>query len=721
MTLAILGQSLMLLAVLAAVVGSVSAFAGGRRIMRTAPDQLASREFGTGDRLADAGARALQVVLAAAAGCCLLILLALAARDPSLSYVEGHTSRDLPLGYRLTALWSGQEGSLLLWLTVLTGYGALAVRSLRRASVPAALLAHATGVLLVVSAFFAVLVAFVARPFAVVDQLQHDGNGLSPSLQNYWMAIHPPTLYLGYVGVTVPFAIVIGALLAKRRDDAWIATTRRWVMVSWIFLSLGLLLGARWAYEEIGWGGYWAWDPVENAALMPWLTATALMHSITVQRRRGMMRFWNAVLASLTFGLSIFGTFLTRSGVLSSVHSFVSSPVGWWFIGALAILVTAIMVLLFRSRELLRARHDVDSVVSREGLLLFNNLLLVSLALVVLWGVVYPLLTAAVSDSRIGLEKPWYDFFAAAFGLPMVLLLAFAPVVAWQGTPWRRVLRSMIASMVGAILVGAVLIAFGLGSSPAGVAAVSLGALVIFGVAADLRRAVAARREAAPEQGGSARLGSVLVRGRRRWGAWLAHAGIALVVVAIAGSAWTRTTTAELRTGETMRVGGYTLQYRELERQRRGASMRTRAVFAVHRGGEDLGTMRAGRDFHPASGEVSNEVAIRRDTLRVHDLFITVDRLTEDGVVRAQAFVNPLVPLLWLAGIITALGAVIAAVPDRRERRERAAGEIDAGRVPIAAAGVEGDPDAVHELRNGIAAPRELLSSVRGSARRPGP
>lgn len=706
MTLAIFGQALLLVALVAAVGGSISGFIGGRRLTSLHADRRSSSESGariTGDRDADRAVRALHVVLVCAFVASVLVLLALTARDFTLAYVEGRISRDLQLGFRLTAFWSGQEGSLLLWLTVLSAAGALMVRTLRRAAVPAALLAHATAIVLTIASFFALLVALVARPFAVVDQLQRDGAGMSPALQNYWMAIHPPTLYLGYVGVAIPFAIVAGALLARRSDDAWISTTRGWVIASWTFLTLGLVVGARWAYEEIGWGGYWAWDPVENAALMPWLTTTALMHSIMVQRKRGMMRFWNAVLASLTFALSIFGTFLTRSGVLSSVHSFVSSPVGWWFIGALVVLLASTMLLLYRSRDLLRAKHDVDAIVSRESLLLFNNLLLVALALVVLWGVIYPILTAAFVDQRISLEQPWYNFFATAFGLPLLALVAFAPVVAWQGTPVRRVLRSMLVPLGASLVLGIALIVAGLGSSPAGIAAFCLGMLVIAGLVADFRRALVQRHAAFPEHTRSSRMRHVLVRNRRRWGAWIAHAGIALVVVAIAGGAWSNQESAQLRTGEQLRVGDYTLTYTSLERARSGAAMQTRASFTVTRNGRSLTTMRAGRDFHPASGEVSNEVAIRHDLLRMHDLFITVDRLTEDGVVSVQAFVNPLVPLLWLAGLLTALGAVIAGWPERRARPVDTNGR----------SGVEPDHDAVHELRNGAAATGELLSGVR--------
>jgi cytochrome c-type biogenesis protein CcmF len=386
-----------------------------------------------------------------------------------------------------------------------------------------------------------------------------------------------------------------------------------------------------------------------------------------------MMRFWNAVLVTLTFGLSIFGTFLTRSGVVSSVHSFVSSPVGWWFIGALCVLVAGSMVVLARSRTLLRAQHDVDAVVSREGLLLFNNLLLVSLALVVLWGVTYPIMTATFADTRIGLQQPWYEFFAVAFGLPLTALLAFAPVVGWRGTPVQRVARGMIVPLACALTIAVVLTAFGLGGSPLGVLAIALGVLVVAGVCADFVRAVRARRA---QQDGARMWSSlvhVLVRMRRRWGAWLAHAGIALVVVAVAGASWNQLETVTLTRGESITVGGYTLTYAEVERARTGERMRMRAEFDVTRGEQSLGTLRAGRDFHPASGEVSNEVGIRHDWLRLHDLFVNVEQLTETGDVTVAVHVNPLVPLLWIAGLMTALGGLIAAWPTRAPRvQERA-------------------------------------------------
>jgi cytochrome c-type biogenesis protein CcmF len=648
MFVAVLGQAALLLAAVVALGGSVACFLGGHRLMARNAEQPAVPGAQTQQRWADLGLAAPRALLVLVAGAAFLLLLALVGRDYTLAYVQGRISNDLPLGFRLTALWSGQQGSLLLWLLVLASCGVMMVRSLRRAHLPAALVSYATGALLTVATFFAVLVAFVARPFEVVGQLASDGAGMSPSLQNYWMAAHPPSLYLGYVGVTVPFAIVVGALLAKRRDDAWVGALRGWVLFSWVCLSLGLVLGARWAYEEIGWGGYWAWDPVENAALMPWLTSTALLHSIMVQQRRGMMRFWNVVLASATFLLSIFGTFITRSGVLSSVHAFVSSPVGWWFIAALGVAAVATITLLYLRRDLLRAQHDVDSVVSREALLLFNNLLLVALMLVVLWGVVFPIMTAAFSSTRISLQEPWYDFFAAAFGLPLTAMLAFAPMIAWRGTPWRRVVRSMALPVGAAALTGGILAAAGAGSSPMSCAAVSLGVMVLAGIAIDLRRA----------------------RSRRRIGAWIAHSGFALLINAIAGSGWSHRVERELTPGERVSVGAYQLQFERTVRARTSSTMQTRAVFDVTRGRDHgIGSLRAGRDFHPASGEASNEVAVHRDWLHAQDLFVTVDRITEDGTIQVVVLVNQMLPLLWLGGLITIVGALIVAVPGRRRTR----------------------------------------------------
>ena len=305
-----------------------------------------------------------------------VLLAALARHDFSFQYVADHTSRELPLGYTLTAFWGGQEGSLLLWLLVLSGYSVAAVLTARRAG--REVLAWVVPTLGLVGTFFALLLVFVASPFAT-QAAAADGAGLNPSLQNPYMAIHPPMLYLGYVGLTVPFAFAMGALLARRTDERWIVATRRWTLAAWAFLGVGQLLGAHWAYVEIGWGGFYAWDPVENAALMPWLAATAFLHSVMIQEKRGMLKVWNVLLVVLAFCLSLFGTFLTRSGIIQSIHSFTQSSIGPWFLGFICLITVASLALVFARLPLLRTKTRLESLVSREATFLYNNLLLVAL------------------------------------------------------------------------------------------------------------------------------------------------------------------------------------------------------------------------------------------------------------------------------------------------------------------------------------------------------
>src|SRR5438309_5755576 len=373
-------------------------------------------------RLAESAQNALIAAFAATVVAVVVLLAALARHDFSFTYVAQHTSRELPLGYTLTAFWGGQEGSLLLWLLVLCGYSVAAVLTARRAG--REVLAWVVPVLALVGTFFALLLVFVASPFAR-QVAPADGAGLNPSLQNPYMAIHPPMLYLGYVGLTVPFAFAMGALLSRQADERWIVATRRWTLAAWTFLGVGQLLGAHWAYVEIGWGGYYAWDPVENAALMPWLAATAFLHSVMIQEKRGMLKIWNVTLVALAFCLSIFGTFLTRSGVVNSIHSFSQSPLGGWFLGFISIVTVFSVGLIYIRLPLLRAKTKLESLVSREATFLYNNLLLVALALTILWGVVYPLLTQAVNGETRSVSKPYYDFFLHSFGLPLLLLLGF--------------------------------------------------------------------------------------------------------------------------------------------------------------------------------------------------------------------------------------------------------------------------------------------------------
>src|SRR5687768_766563 len=427
-------------------------------------------------RLAVSAQNALVAAFASALVASLVLVVALVRHDFSLVYVARLTSEQLPLGYTLSAFWGGQEGSLLLWLLVLTGYSALVVATSRRRR--SELLPWVVPPLALVAVFFAFMLVVISSPFAT-QLAPPNGAGLNPSLQNPYMVAHPPLLYLGYVGLTVPWAFGIGALLARRADEAWIVATRRWTLVAWTALGVGQLLGAKWAYEEIGWGGYFAWDPVENAALMPWLAATAFLHSVMIQEKRGMLRVWNVLLVVLAFSLSLFGTFLTRSGILSSIHSFTESSIGPWFLGFICLTVFASLALVFARLPLLRARTRLESLVSREATFLYNNLLLVALTLTILWGVAYPILHEAVTGEARIVGRGYYDFFLRVFGLPLLLLMGIGPLVAWRRASLRSLGLTFAWPAGVALLVGLALLALGAGSSIPGLIAYTFSAFVL--------------------------------------------------------------------------------------------------------------------------------------------------------------------------------------------------------------------------------------------------
>src|ERR1043166_7125098 len=518
------------LALYAAVAGGFAAHRGRRRLHESARNAL----FGT---------------FAAAAVAALVLLNAFRTRDFSFVYVADHSSRKLPFPYDYTAFWGGQEGSLLLWLLVLTGLGSAAVllnRGLIRNLLP-----WTVPVLGGVAVFFTIVLSFVASPFTR-QVAPADGSGLVPSLQNPYMMIHPPLLYLGYVGLTVPFAFAMAALASRRVDERWVVASRRWTLFSWTFLGVAILLGAKWAYESIGWGGYYAWDPVENAALMPWLAATAFLHSVMIQEKRGMLKGWNMGLVSLAFGLSIFGTFLTRSGVVNSIHSFSQSPLGGWFLGFIALCTAFSVALVYLRLPLLRARTKLESLVSREATFLYNNLLLVALCLTILWGVMYPLLTQAVRGETRSVSKPYYDFFLHSFGLPLLLLMGIGPLVAWRRASLRALGRMFAVPAAVSVVTGAVLLALGYGSSTPGLLAYTFSAFVAASIVLEFVRG---RRAA-----GS--LSRLVARNRRRYGGYIVHAAVLLLAIGIAGSSAYQTVREEgLKPGQSLEIAGTTLTY----------------------------------------------------------------------------------------------------------------------------------------------------------------
>ena len=620
--------------------------------------------------------RSVHNAFAAALGATLVGIVALeyglVTNDYSLSVVAEHTSRRLPLIYKVTSLWASQEGSLLLWLGILTGAAALVMRQNRHRN--RELMPWVAAVMGGIAVFFAGLAAFVSSPFAhVAGAVPTDGAGLDPSLQNVYMAAHPPMLYLGYVSMSVPFAFAMGSLLTGRSDARWLLSVRRWTLVSWTALGIGMLLGAHWAYVEIGWGGYWAWDPVESAALMPWLAATAFLHSVMVQEKKGMLKVWNMVLVIAAFSLCLFGDFLTRSGVVQSVHSFVQSAVGPFLLGFIALVLAASVALLIVRLPTLRADHKLESVVSREATFLFNNLLLLALAFAVLWGVVFPILSEAVRGVRATVAAPYYNFFLVIFGLPLLALTGIGPLIAWRraspGSLWRTFRWPVVSGVAGAV----VLWLWGLGSSPAGLTALSLCVFVTATIGMEFARGTAARRALS---GGTwpGALRELVNRNRRRYGGYVVHLAIVLLVVGVtASSAYSTVREGTLAPGQSMRVDGYVLRNLGPPLARKGPNYTLDFVrLQVVRNGRVEGILEPGQRQYD-TGQVGNEVDIRTSYTTGTDLYAILQGVDgRSAAASVKVLVNPAVGLVWLAGIVFALGALITIWPDPREARQLA-------------------------------------------------
>src|SRR3954451_1376139 len=621
-------------------------------------------------RLADSAGNALLAALGSTAVAAAVLLSALVRHDFSFVYVAQHTSTELPTGYSMSAFWGGQEGSLLLWLLVLSAYSAAAVLLNRRRAPD--LVAWTVPVLGGVSVFFAFMLVVISSPFAT-QTAPAEGSGLNPSLQNPYMLAHPPLLYLGYVGLTVPFAFAMGALLARSTDERWIVATRRWTLAAWAFLGVGQLLGAHWAYVEIGWGGYYAWDPVENAALMPWLAATAFLHSVMIQEKRGMLKVWNMLLVILAFCLSLFGTFLTRSGIIQSIHSFTQSSIGPWFLGFICFVVCASLGLVFLRLPLLRSKTKLESLVSREATFLYNNLLLVALSLTILWGVVYPLVSELVRGETSTVSKPYYNFFLHTFGLPLLLLMGIGPLVAWRRASFRALGRTFLWPLAVAVVAGVILLAVGAGSSRVGVIAYTFSIFVLASIALEFVRGPRARKALGSESWPGA-FTALVARNRRRSGGYVVHAAVVFLAIGVAGSSVYQTVREHrLHPGGAMTVAGTRLVFRGFEQHRAPNHQAIRAVVDVYRGGKRITTLLPGKNNYFAEQQVSNEVAIRHDYADASDLFLIADQVNRDGSVDLKALQKPLVNLIWFAGFVFVGGSLIALWPDAREERRLAA------------------------------------------------
>lgn len=619
-------------------------------------------------RLAESGRRGLVAAAILTVAATVLLLTALFARDFSIAYVAGYSSLSTPRTYTFTALWAGMEGSLLFW-TLLTAIYASTAVSLRRSSdlVPAA-----TAVLGGILVFFLGMLALGANPFAELSPIPSDGAGLNPLLQSPFMTIHPVLLYLGLTGFSVPFAFAVSALVSGRLEARWFTSTRRWTVLSWSFLGVGIVLGAAWAYHELGWGGYWAWDPVENASLLPWLTGTAFLHSVLIQERRGMLKVWNVSLILATYALAIFGTFLTRSGLLSSVHTFSESPLGRYFLPMLALVLIGSFTLLGLRADRLRSDRHLDAVVSRESMFLFNNLFLTAIAFTVLWGTLYPIITEAVTGQKISVGAPYFNSVVIPLGLALLALVGIGPLVAWRKASSESLKKHFRLPLIfGAVTVLALAVNGVL--SPGALLAYGLSAFVTVSTIGEFVRGARAHRSV--EGGGRFRaLRSVIGRNRRRYGGYIVHLGIVLIVVGIAGGAFRKSWSGELRVGESFRVGSYDVTYvrpRVFPTEERMVMM---AVMEVRRGGRLLSVLRPQRNFHLAQQQPQSEIGLR--TTPIDDLYIAVTQMDAQRTVSLDSWVNPLVMWIWIGGGVMAGGMLVilsgkpAPIPGHARERE---------------------------------------------------
>ncbi len=618
-----------------------------------------------GDRAVLASARyAMYAAFGLVALACLAMVVSLLAHDFSVRYVARNNATTTPPFYSVISLWAALEGSILFWTLLATGWASLVLHRYRD-RLP--VLMPWVGVTLALGvAFFFAVMAWPGDPFVRITPVGAEGNGPNALLQNHpFMGLHPPLLYLGYTGLAVPFAFGMAALITQRTDDAWLAVVRRWTLVPWIFLTMGIVAGAWWSYEVLGWGGYWAWDPVENAALLPWLTATAFIHSSMVAERRGTLRTWTHALVIATFVLTLVGTFLTRSGVIASVHSFTASPIGPWF--AVAILLTlgvALGLLLWRLPDL-RDTRPPGAVVSRESAFLFNNVLFLGITFAVLFGTLYPMLVEAASGARTSVGAPWFNRINAPIFAALLFLTGVGPALPWGGTSWATLRGRFALPVIGGVATTVAAWAVGIVDFAA-LGTLGLAAFVLTVLGDELVRGTRSRSRSRAESPPTA-LWRLATRNRRRYGGYLAHAGICVMAVAIAISATLGSeASATLRTGETMNLRGYALTLDRLVTEPLADDVRvreTRAELTV--AGPQAGPMTAALRDYPNSTTAIATPGVR--TGLGEDLYVTL--LAYDASVPSatlRVFVNPLVVWIWAGGAIVALGALFAIWPDRR-------------------------------------------------------
>src|SRR5579871_4381960 len=589
--------------------------------------------------------------------------------DFTLEYVASYSSTTLPTIYKITSLWGGQQGSLLLWTLLLSTFASIVAFQNRRRNPEIA--PYALAVMAIVAVFFLGMLNFVTRPFDLLAVRPSEGSDLNPLLQNYWMAIHPPSLYTGYVSTTVPLAFGAAALITGKLDETWIRTTRRWAIFSWFFLTLGNMFGARWAYEVLGWGGYWAWDPVENAAFMPWLVMTAYLHSVMIQERKDMLKVWNLALIGLAFELTLFGTFLTRSGVISSVHSFTQSGLGPYFLTFLAIVALVYTALLVGRLKMLRTPAEFESYLSREAAFLFNNLVLVGIAFAVFWGTLFPVLSEAVRGIKITVGPPFFNRVNAPLALGLIFLMGVGPLIAWRRATPRNLARAFAAPVSFGVVAG-------LGAWLAGLdqwyalTAFSLAAFVLGTILVEFRRGVAARGHLVAEPPARA-LVNLVAKNNRRYGGYIIHLGVIFAFVGIVASSFFRIEVKRsVREGQSFTIGAYELTYLGLKGIEDAHMEDLGARVEVTSGGRAVATLMPARLFYKRQQQPATRVAIRSTPLA--DLYVVLAGVDDQsGLATFEVFLTPLVFWLWAGGFMMAIGTVIVMWPNVRERAALAA------------------------------------------------
>ncbi len=585
----------------------------------------------------------------------------------NLRYVALNTSTDLPTIYRFTALWAGQAGSLLLWCLVLSLFSSIVVLVSNKRDLDYQ--PYVVVVLYTVLAFFLYLITFVENPFALLPFTPNEGRGLNPILQNGYMAIHPVTLYLGYVGLTIPFAFGMAALISGRLNDAWIRHSRRWTILAWTFLSVGLLLGARWAYLELGWGGYWAWDPVENAAFMPWLTATAFLHSVMIQERNGMLRKWNIILLIITFFLTLFGTFITRSGIISSVHSFAQSDIGPLFLGFISfVLIFSFGIFLYRRKEL-ESEENFDSIISRESAFIFNNLLFLGAAFTVFLGTIFPIISEAVTGEKILVGPPFFNKVNVPIGLVLIFLMGVGPLISWRKATPENLKKNFLVPLIVGLIVGTVLFALKIRDITA-LLSFSFCGFVVATVVTEFYKGVSVRSSRGENIFVS--LTTMISRNNRRYGGYIVHLGVVLIVIGItASSTFNSEVQATLNTGESFAVGEYELTFVKLETYKNDAKNGTKAVLLLSTGGKTIDTVYPEKNIYRYEGnrEINKETEVSLRSTYKDDLYIILSNVNSNTNATFRAIINPMVSWIWAGGFVVLFGALITMMPKFSKRR----------------------------------------------------